>query len=136
MPTPSRLPKLISQALFFASLIGSFTVRSAYAAEPLDGSGLSKSDRAQQMAARVDELLQKKLTELGWQSAGRCDDASFLRRACLDLTGTPPLGSEVLDFMDNTSKTKRNDLVARLLVTPTASVHLARSEERRVGKEC
>ena len=125
MPSPSPQPRHFTLALFFASWIFSSTASTVFAADPIVDSGLSKSDRAQQMAARVDELLQKKLTDLGWQSAGRCDDASFLRRACLDLTGTPPLGREVLDFMDNTSKTKRNDLVARLLATPTASVHLA-----------
>ncbi len=125
MPSPSPQPRHFTLALFFASWIFSSTASTVFAADPIVDSGLSKSDRAQQMAARVDELLQKKLTDLGWQPAGRCDDASFLRRACLDLTGTPPLGRDVLDFMDNTSKTKRNDLVARLLATPTASVHLA-----------
>ena len=125
MPSPSPQPRHFALTLFFASWIFSSTASTVFAADPIVDSGLSKPDRAQQMAARVDELLQKKLTDLGWQSAGRCDDASFLRRACLDLTGTPPLGREVLDFMDNTSKTKRNDLVARLLATPTASVHLA-----------
>lgn len=125
MPSASPQPRHFTLALFFASWIFSSTASTVFAADPIVDSGLSKSDRAQQMAARVDELLQKKLTDLGWQSAGRCDDASFLRRACLDLTGTPPLGRDVLDFMDNTSKTKRNDLVARLLATPTASVHLA-----------
>ena len=125
MPSPRLQPRHFTLALFFASWIFSSTASTIFAANPVVDRGLSKSDRAQQMAARVDELLQKKLTDLGWQPAGRCDDASFLRRACLDLTGTPPLGREVLDFMDNTSKTKRNDLVARLLATPTAAVHLA-----------
>ena len=125
MPSPRLQPWHFTLALFFASWIFSSTASTVFAADPVVDRGLSKSDRAQQMAARVDELLQKKLTDLGWQPAGRCDDASFLRRACLDLTGTPPLGREVLNFMDNTSKTKRNDLVARLMATPTASVHLA-----------
>ena len=125
MPSPSPQPRHFALTLFFASWIFSSTASTIIAADSVVDSGLSKSDRAQQMAARVDELLQKKLTDLGWQPAGRCDDASFLRRACLDLTGTPPLGREVLNFMDNTSKTKRNDLVARLMATPTASVHLA-----------
>ena len=85
----------------------------------------SKTERAQKMAARVDELLNQKLTELGWQPAGRCDDASFLRRATLDLAGTVPTGREVLDFISNPSPTKRKDLVARLLASPSSSTHLA-----------
>lgn len=99
------------------------------AAEPVDVNDANKSDRvtpsAAEMAARVDELLQKRLTELGWQVAGQCDDATFIRRASLDLTGTAPVGRDVLDFIDNPSKTKRKDLVARLLSSPKSSVHLA-----------
>jgi len=129
MPSPSRLPRQIALALYFASLIFGFDAQAASADEPVDANEVSKSDRAKatsaQMAARVDELLQSRLTELGWQPAGRCDDASFLRRASLDLTGTAPICREVLDFIDNTSKTKRNDLVARLQATPTSSQHLA-----------
>ena len=116
---------VVTIALFAALLIFGFNERAAYAAHPADANGLSKADRAQRMAARVDELLQKKLIEIGWQPAGRCDDASFLRRVSLDLTGTAPTGGEVIDFIDNASKTKRNDLVARLLSSPTSSVHLA-----------
>ncbi len=129
MLSPNRRPRQIALALLFASLIFSLHTRSASATEPVDAKDADKSERAKPsaatMAARVDELLQKKSTELGWQPAGRCDDASFLRRASLDLTGTAPTGREVLDFMENPSKTKRNDLVARLLATPTSSVHLS-----------
>lgn len=79
----------------------------------------------EQMAARVDELLNAKLKELGWQPAARCDDATFLRRASLDLTGSAPSGAEVLQFMQNTSKTKREEHVAKLLASPLSSVHLS-----------
>ena len=129
MLSPSRLSRQIVLAVLVASLTYGFDVSIASAAEPLDAKDAGKSDHVKrssaEMAARVDELLQKKLTELGWQPAGRCDDASFIRRASLDLTGTAPAGREVLDFMDNPSKTKRSDLVARLLAAPTSSVHLA-----------
>ena len=124
MPSPRRQMRF-TVALITAFLIFGFNEQSANAADPTDSNGLGNVERAQQMAARVDELLQKKLTELGWQPASRCDDASFLRRASLDLTGTAPMGREVLDFIDNSSKTKRDNLVARLLASPTASVHLA-----------
>ncbi|MDX1928763.1 MAG: DUF1549 domain-containing protein [Pirellulaceae bacterium] len=129
MPFRSRLPRQFAFALCWFLLIVALHAGSIWAAEPVDGSDTNKSDRvtpsAAEMAARVDELLQKRLTELGWQAAGQCDDASFIRRASLDLTGTAPVGRDVLDFIDNPSKTKRKDLVARLLSSPKSSVHLA-----------
>ncbi len=129
MPSPRRLSRQIALALFFASMIFGLGARSASASEPADAKDADKSDRlkptAAEMAARVDELLLKRLTELGWQPAGRCDDASFLRRASLDLTGIAPVGRDVLDFIENPSKTKRKDLVTRLLANPTSSVHLS-----------
>ena len=125
MPAHSRLPRQVAFVLTFASLTLCFAAWPASAAESVDGSEFNKSVRAQQMAARVDELLQTKMTELGWQPAGRCDDASFLRRVSLDLTGTASFGRDVLDFIDNPSKTKRNDLVVRLLASPASSIHFA-----------
>ncbi len=86
---------------------------------------LTDAQRAQRMAVRVDELLAAKLTELGWQPAARCEDATFLRRASLDLTGTAPSGAEVLQFLQNQSQSKREELVARLLSSPSSSVHLS-----------
>ncbi len=85
----------------------------------------SQTERADRMRARVDELLDRKLQELGWQAAPECDDASFLRRAHLDLTGTAPSASEVLEFIHSSKSTKRIELVNRLLVSPTGAVHLA-----------
>jgi hypothetical protein len=98
---------------------------SPLAAEPIQGPSMTKLERAQLMTARVDELLQKKLNALGWQPAGPCDDASFLRRASLDLTGSAPLGPEVANFLANSSPTKRADWVAKLLANPSSAAHLA-----------
>ncbi len=93
----------------------------------LNAAELELPQTASRMAARVDELLDQKLQELGWQAAPPCNDASFLRRAHLDLTGAAPTASEVLAFIENPRATKRNDLVEGLLASPSASVHLAKT---------
>lgn len=78
-----------------------------------------------QMSRRIDELLDERLQEIGWKAAGECDDAAFLRRASLDLTGSPPLGSQVLDFLEEDSADKRSRLIDRLLSSSDAARHLA-----------
>lgn len=125
MHSPSRPIGHIAFTFFIASTLFGTLVQIAAANENADAEKVAKLERAAKMAARVDELLQKRLNELGWQPAGRCDDASFLRRASLDLTGTAPVGHEVLDFIESASKTKRSELVARLLASPTSSTHLS-----------
>lgn len=46
------------------------------------------------------------------------DDATFLRRVTLDLTGTIPSANEVRAFLDDQSTDKRTQLVDRLLDSP------------------
>lgn len=79
----------------------------------------------QQMSARIDELLESRLAELGWQAAGSCSDAVFVRRAHLDLTGWPPSAAEALDFVQDTSPDKHEQLIDRLLESPLCATHLS-----------
>lgn len=84
------------------------------------------SDTPATMASeQVDTLLSERLKDLGWQPAGDCDDASFMRRVYLDLTGGPPSGAEVMDFLEDTSQDKRAALIDRLLDSPACAAHLA-----------
>lgn len=75
--------------------------------------------------ARVDELIEAKLSEQGLQPAGLCDDATFLRRATLDLTGRNPSTAEVIAFLRDADPQKRTALIDRLLTSPACAVHLA-----------
>lgn len=77
------------------------------------------------MTVRVDELLEEHLTQIGWPAANRCDDAAFIRRAYLDLTGSPPTGSEVLDYIRSTTPDKHEQLIDRLLQMPAYATHLS-----------
>ncbi|MEM7479228.1 MAG: DUF1549 domain-containing protein [Planctomycetota bacterium] len=80
---------------------------------------------SEEMTARVDELLEAHLKEIGWDAAEPCNDSAFLRRVHLDLTGAPPTGSEVLAFAADESNMKDIRLVDRLLGSATSASHLA-----------
>lgn len=89
--------------------------KTAYGQEQID---------SRTMSARVDELLDSQMSEMGWEPATACSDAQFLRRASLDLTGSPPTASEVLKFETDASENKRQALIDRLLVSPRSATHL------------
>jgi hypothetical protein len=66
----------------------------------------------------IDKLVDAKLAKLNIAPSGLCDDAEFLRRVFLDLTGTLPTASEARKFLADTSKNKRAKLVESLLERP------------------
>lgn len=57
--------------------------------------------------------------------AGLASDAEFLRRICLDLTGTIPTADEARSFLKDPSPGKRQTLIDRLLASPEHARHLA-----------
>jgi Protein of unknown function (DUF1553)/Protein of unknown function (DUF1549) len=67
---------------------------------------------------RIDELVVQKLRKLGEVPADLCTDSEFLRRVCLDLTGTLPTAAEAEQFLADPSPTKRADKIEQLLKTP------------------
>jgi Protein of unknown function (DUF1553)/Protein of unknown function (DUF1549) len=70
---------------------------------------------AEALASRIDELIGDRLAQERIQQAPRCDDATFLRRVCLDLAGCiPPLG-DVRNFSDDPRPDKRRLWVEDLL---------------------
>ncbi|MCA9130031.1 MAG: DUF1549 domain-containing protein [Planctomycetales bacterium] len=82
-------------------------------------------ERSKAMSERVDQLLEEQMRELHWEPAGPCDDAAFLRRAHLDLSGTPPSGRQVLAFVADSSENKRMHLVDQLVSSPASHAYLA-----------
>ena len=66
----------------------------------------------------IDDHVMAKLGEVHLPPSPRCDDATFLRRASLDLTGTLPEPEAVLAFLADPSPSKREALVDRLLAGP------------------
>ncbi|HEY2414674.1 MAG TPA: DUF1549 and DUF1553 domain-containing protein [Pirellulaceae bacterium] len=66
----------------------------------------------------LDELVIEKLAALKVPPSGRCDDATFLRRAFLDAIGTLPTAEESRQFLADGSADKRDKLIDSLLTRP------------------
>ena len=72
-----------------------------------------------------------------------CDDATFLRRASLDLVGRQPSPAEIEAFLADTAPTKRQAVIDRLLSDPAWATNWARyfrdvilyrrSDDRAIG---
>jgi hypothetical protein len=66
----------------------------------------------------IDKLVDAKLAKLNVAPSGLCDDAEYLRRVYLDLTGTLPTAEEARKFLSDTTKDKRTKLVGSMLDKP------------------
>ncbi|MCA9034381.1 MAG: DUF1553 domain-containing protein [Planctomycetaceae bacterium] len=73
----------------------------------------------------VDAAVFDKLRLLGIPASEICDDATFLRRASLDIAGHIPGEAEVKEFLADTSPDKRDRLIDRLLDSPQYADHFA-----------
>ncbi len=65
----------------------------------------------------IDELVFQKLKTLGVPPSPVCDDATFLRRAAVDIAGRLPTPEETQAFMANTNPAKRDQWVDTLLAS-------------------
>ena len=73
----------------------------------------------------VDEAVFAKLKMLGIPPSELCDDATYLRRVHIDITGTLPTDDEAKAFLADTSADKREKLVDRLLGTEAYADYFA-----------
>jgi hypothetical protein len=78
---------------------------------------------AEELAAKVDQYLAARWQAAGAKPAPTADDAEFLRRISLDLTGTIPPVSEVRAFLADSAPDKRRRLIDRLLDSPLYVSH-------------
>jgi len=67
--------------------------------------------------SKLDQLVAEKWERMKIAPSPLCDDAEFLRRIHLDLTGLPPSADEVLAFTNDTRPTreKRDEVIDRLI---------------------
>src|SRR6185503_11496532 len=63
----------------------------------------------------IDEAVHAKLKKLRLTPSPVCDDATFLRRAFIDVTGALPSVAEVAKFSEDKAPDKRGRLVEQLL---------------------
>ncbi|HUG94236.1 MAG TPA: DUF1549 and DUF1553 domain-containing protein [Planctomycetaceae bacterium] len=65
----------------------------------------------------IDAAVNAKLVQLGLPASPPADDAMFLRRARLDLTGRLPTPDEIRRFLTDDTQDKRDRLIDRLMAT-------------------
>jgi hypothetical protein len=66
----------------------------------------------------IDDLIDAKLKKLRLRPSEVCDDATFVRRAYLDITGALPPTAELKRFLAESSPAKREHLIESLLNRP------------------
>lgn len=80
--------------------------------------GTEAKPRGVEATARIiDERIDRKLSEAGLKAAPLADDATFLRRAYLDITGSIPTRAEASTFLDSKDPNKRRALIDRLVAS-------------------
>ncbi len=63
----------------------------------------------------IDEAVFSKLEVLGIPPSELCDDATFLRRVSIDITGTLPTEEQVRNFLNDPDPNKRDKVIDELL---------------------
>jgi hypothetical protein len=83
---------------------------------PAPGEELSAAPKdAQALAARIDQHITRRWAELKAEPAPRADDAEYLRRVYLDLSGRIPSVAEARTFLEDKRPDRRARLVEQLL---------------------
>jgi hypothetical protein len=81
------------------------------------------SDEARKMASRLDEHITTGWTRAKIRAADPADDATFLRRVSLDVSGKIPDVTDVRRFLADRSPEKRAAVLERLLDSPGYVTH-------------
>jgi hypothetical protein len=81
--------------------------------------------QAASLSDRIDQAVANHVPNFAHRAAPLADDAEFLRRVYLHLTGTIPTGAEARAFLGDPSPAKRSAIIERLLATSAHARHLA-----------
>jgi hypothetical protein len=98
---------------------------SALAATIFIGPAGAAAPDPSELASRIDKRLETRWQAAKVHPAPRADDAEFLRRAYLDITGRIPRAADVHVFLANRAVDKRRQLIDRLLDDPRFAIHFA-----------
>jgi hypothetical protein len=77
------------------------------------------------IAKEIEKHVQAKLAEAKIPASPAADDAEFLRRVYLDITGRIPTYDQAVAFLDDKSEDKRTKLTDELLSRPEYGLHFA-----------
>jgi hypothetical protein len=73
----------------------------------------------------IDELVFKELKTVGMPPSARCDDATFVRRVGIDITGRLPTPTDTQSFLADRDPTRRDRWIDRLLDSPAYADYFA-----------
>jgi len=76
-------------------------------------------------SGRIDAIIDAHMHTKGLEPAAMSDDASFVRRIYLDITGTIPTYTQARAFLESKRQYKRAELIHDLLQTEGAASHLS-----------
>jgi hypothetical protein len=99
--------------LFFGLLALAFASPALQAVPPVPVKGSMDAD-VQALAARIDQLIAARWAAEAIQPAPLTDDAEFVRRAYLDLTGRIPSVAQIRRFLKDQTPDKRRRLIDEL----------------------
>ena len=85
-----------------------------------------QADQIKALAETINRLIEEKWAESDVTPSAPADDAEFLRRVSLDLSGKIPTVAEVREFLDDSALDKRPRAVDRLLAGPAYVAHFTR----------
>jgi hypothetical protein len=85
----------------------------------------AQSPDSKVLAEKIDQHLSEVWNRAGITHASISDDATYLRRAYLDLVGRIPTVAETQDFLDDDSANKRAELVDELVASGGYARHFA-----------
>src|SRR5262249_3509100 len=95
------------------------------AQEPVVVPELPMNSGASEVAQAADKEIQRKLTEGKVPASPLADDAEFLRRIYLDLTGKIPTYEQAVKFLGNKDPYKRAKLIDEILASEAYGHHMA-----------
>jgi hypothetical protein len=111
----SPVTRLLRPIAWLVCLVSCLLVTSTATAEP-----------AESLHAQIDTLLKRYWSDHKITPAKLSDDAEFMRRIYLDLTGIIPTPEQARRFLDDKAPNKRQQLIDELLASPDYALHMAR----------
>src|SRR5262245_37321440 len=85
----------------------------------------AKAGDTQALARLIDQAVDQRLAAENVPASPLADDAEFLRRVCLDITGVIPSAEKAAEFLDSKDPDKRARLIDELLASPLYGRHMA-----------
>ncbi len=124
MVFPTRATGLAWAGIFLAGM-AAITARGTALAGDVPRPDAAGRREETALAQVIDQAIQERLAAEKARPAPPADDAEFLRRVHLDLTGVIPPADKVVAFLDSKRPDKRAGVIDELLASPDYGRHMA-----------